>query len=90
MAALASHHTPYQYRSGIFSFPAILSDKSGVGMNANAAIDGSMAHGPDCSVHPFVAPRWPPGVSMAPTIAQAAIMALQFCVELPACSTPRP
>lgn len=31
MAVLASHHTPYQYRSGIFSFPTILSDKSGRG-----------------------------------------------------------
>ena len=90
MAALQSHHTEYQYRSGILSFPAILSDSSASGMNANAAMDGSMEHGPDCSVQPFVAPRCPPGVSMAPTIAHAAMMARQFCVELPACSVPKP
>ena len=55
-----------------------------------AAAAGSIEVGPDCVIQPFVAPRWPPGVSMAPTIAQAAMMARQFCVELPACSVPRP
>ena len=44
---------------------------------------GYMDVGPDWVVQPLVAPRWPPGVSMAPTMAQAAMMARQFCVDMP-------